>query len=582
MDRPLAPETLAAQALGHVDPTTRALIPPIHMSTTFERGPDNALVDARGYARADSPAFEEPERLLAALEGGAGSLLFSSGMAAATSIFCTLVPGDHVLVPRVVYWGVRKWLAEFAVTWGIDVEYVDTADLAALAGALRPGQTRLVWVETPANPTWDITDIAAVCAIAHEAHARVVVDSTVATPVLTRPLALGADLVMHSATKALNGHSDVLAGAVVFPADDAFVQRLRAWRRSAGNVPGPMEAWLLLRGMRTLYLRVRHSCATALALAEHLDGHRSVSAVLYPGLASHPGHAVATRQMDGGFGTMLSLRLHGGEAAALEVVSRLRLVKRATSLGGTETLVEHRKTVEGPSSPVPADLLRISVGLEAFEDLAVDLTRALDAVARSGHRGDRPASAVGVPPPAPAAGGPEELVSLVDGSLRPTAIARGGGLHFVDRQGATVRLDATGSPGAVAPMRTSIVDQVRRHDPSVESVTVMPFDAPTGARGDAPAHTETLAARIADFLDVAVNPAISAHGGRVGVASVTPEGVVMIRFDGGCQGCTLSEVTLRQGVEPLLRERFGAELTAVVDLTDHTAGRAPYFTAAKR
>ncbi len=584
MDRSLSPETLAAQAMGHVDPSTRALVTPVHMSTTFERGPDNALVDPRGYARADSPAFEEPERLLAALEGGAGALLFSSGMAAATSIFCALVPGDHVLVPRIVYWGLRKWLSEFAVSWGIDVEYVDTGDLVALRGALRHGQTRLVWVETPANPTWDITDIASVAEIAHRAHARVVVDSTVATPVLTRPLALGADLVMHSATKALNGHSDVLAGAVVFPHDDGFVQRIRAWRRSTGNVPGPMEAWLLLRGMRTLFVRVRQSCSTALALAERLDSSQFLTTVLYPGLASHPGHEIACRQMDGGFGSMLSLRLRGGEAAALEVLSRLELVKRATSLGGTETLVEHRKTVEGPSSPVPADLLRISVGLEAIDDIAADLEQALDAV-----RGWEAASASSRATTARPGPTVDPVAALVDESLRPTAIARGGGLEFVERRGSDVRLVASGSPGALAPMRSAIDRQLRGHDPSIERVIVGPFDAGDAAAAqsdDGPAQASALDERIAWFLDDSVNPAIAAHGGRVRVDAVDAvepgSATVRLRFEGGCQGCTLSEVTLRQGVEPLLRERFGAEVAAVVDVTDHRAGPAPYFTAAKR
>ncbi len=589
MDWSLSPETLAAQALGHVDPATRALVSPVHMSTTFERRPDNTLVDARGYSRADSPAFEEPERLLAALEGGAGAMLFSSGMAAATSIFCALVPGDHVLIPRIVYWGLRKWLSEFAVSWGVDVEYVDTGDLAALAGALRPGQTRLVWVETPANPTWDITDIEAVVALAHRAHARVVVDSTVSTPVLTRPLALGADLVMHSATKALNGHGDVLAGAIVFPHDDGFVQRIRAWRRSTGNVPGPMEAWLLLRGMRTLYVRVRHSCATALALAEQLDGHHCVTTVLYPGLVSHPGHEIAVRQMDGGFGTMLSVQVRGGEAAALEVLSRLELVKRATSLGGTETLVEHRKTVEGPSSPVPADLLRISVGLEALDDIAADLRQALDATASGEEPGATPrAAAVRSVPSRRLPLDP--VARLVEESLRPTAIARGGGLGFVERRDTEVHLEATGSPGALGPMRDAIDRQIRRHDPSIERVFVGPFDAiaieprpePGPGHARAPGHGHTLAERITEFLDASVNPAIAAHGGRVVVAGVAPDATVRLRFVGGCQGCTLSEVTLRQGVEPLLRERFGPEVVAVVDITDHRAGRAPYFTAAKR
>ena len=375
--RPLSPETLAAQALGRIDASTQAIVPPIHPSTTFQRQPDGSYVGGRGYARADSPAYDEPEQLIAALEGAEGCLLFASGMAAATSIFCALVPGDHVVVPRVVYWGLRKWLAEFAVPWGIDVEAVDATSLDALAAAVRPGRTRLVWLETPANPTWDVSDIAGAADIAQRAHARLAVDSTVATPVLTRPLELGADLVMHSATKYLNGHSDVLAGAVAYRADDPFVERLRSWRRGSGNVLGAFEAWLLLRGMRTLHVRVRQACRSAQRIAECLDGHPALRQVLYPGLPGHPGHEVAARQMDGGFGGMLSLRVRGDAVDALAVAARLRVIKRATSLGGVESLVEHRSSIEGPSSPVPADLLRLSVGLEDVDDLLGDLLEAL-------------------------------------------------------------------------------------------------------------------------------------------------------------------------------------------------------------
>src|SRR5205085_2490535 len=208
--------------------------------------------------------------------------------------------------------GVRKWLAEFALTWGLDVEFTDTSDLAAVAAAIRPGRTRLLWAETPANPMWEITDLAAVCELAHSAGVRVAVDNTVATPVLTRPLELGADLVVHSATKYLNGHSDVLAGAVLTARDDPFWQRVRSWRRMAGAVPGPFDAWLLQRGMRTLFLRVNRSSDTALALARRFECHPAIHRVLYPGLPSHPGHEIAARQMSGGFGGMLSIRLAGG------------------------------------------------------------------------------------------------------------------------------------------------------------------------------------------------------------------------------------------------------------------------------
>ena len=352
------PETLAAQALGHVDPSTAALVPPIHVSTTFERRPDNSYVDGRGYSRVDSPAYDEPEQLLAALEGGAGAMLYGSGMAAVAGVFGALIPGDHVLVPRVVYWGVRKWLSEYPVTLGIDVEYVDTSSVEAVAAAMRPGRTRLVWLETPANPTWEVCDVAAIAAIAHGAGARVVVDSTVAPPPIQRPLTFGADIVMHSATKYLNGHSDVLAGALVYANDDAFMQRVRAYRRGAGAVLGPFEAWLLLRGMRTLFVRVRQQCASALAIATHFETHPALDSVLYPGLQAHAGHDIAVRQMPGGFGGMMSILVRGNDRDAIEVAARMSIFKRATSLGGVESLVEQRRSVEGPSSPVPENLLR--------------------------------------------------------------------------------------------------------------------------------------------------------------------------------------------------------------------------------
>lgn len=549
MDDPkLAAETLAAQALGEIDPTTQALVPPLHMSSTFQRQTDGSYVDGRAYARADSPAYDEPERLLARLEHGAGAMVFATGMAAATSIFCALQPGDHVIVSRVVYFGLRKWLATFATSWGIDVEYGDTGDLDALARALRPGRTRLVWIETPANPTWDVTDIAGAAEVAHRAGARLVADSTVATPVLTRPLELGADLVMHSATKYLNGHSDVLAGAVVYRQDDPFAQRIRAWRREAGNTLGPFEAWLLLRGMRTLFLRVRHQCATALTIAEHFEGHPALADVLYPGLATHPGHHIAARQMNGGFGGMLSLRVAGNEAEASAVAARVRLIKRATSLGGTESLIEHRRSVEGPSSPVPGDLLRLSIGLEDPADLIADLEQALEPLA---HR-----SPVAVPA-LHAAG------DLLATSLRPTVIARGGDLELLHVTDGVATLAMSGSPGAVTPMASAITAQLTHHDPTITSVSFGP--EPT-----------TVEAILADQI----NPSVAAHGGRVELVSFV-EGVASIRFEGRCVGCTMAEVTLRQGIEVILR-RQASGVVALLDVTDHSTATDPFYTPAKR
>ena len=378
MDLPhLQPASAAAQALGLVDETTRAIIPALHPSTTFLRDADNQFRSGRVYARAENPTFEPAEALLAHLEHGAGALLFSSGMAAATTVFMALRPGDHVVAPRVMYWALRHWLLGHATAWGLSVDLVDMDDPAALARAVQPGRTKLVWIETPANPTWVITDIAAAAETAHRAGARLAVDSTTASPVLTQPLALGADLVMHSATKYLNGHSDVVAGALVTARDDEFWARLKSGRKNGGAIPGAFEAWLLLRGMRTLYLRVPAACRGAQRIAEHFAAHPQIAAVLYPGLPAAPGHAVAARQMRGGFGGMLSVRVAGGEAAAIAVAARVRLWKRATSLGGVESLIEHRASVEGAHSPTPPDLLRLSVGIEDAGDMIADLEQAL-------------------------------------------------------------------------------------------------------------------------------------------------------------------------------------------------------------
>jgi cystathionine gamma-synthase len=371
-------ETIAAQAGGKIDPASGALIPPVHPSTTYERAADNSFPHGRIYSRPENPTYAAAAETITALEGGAETLLFSSGMAAATAVFLALSPGDHVVAPKVMYWSLRAWLLEFATRWGLRVELVDTTDLAALEAAVRPGETRLVWVETPANPLWSVTDIAAAAAIAKKAGALLAVDSTAASPVLTRPLELGADLVVHSASKYLNGHSDVVAGAVVAARRDEFWSRIETILRRNGAVLGPFEAWLLQRGLRTLFVRVRAQSASAQTLAERLAVHDDIVEVLYPGLESFAGHAAAARQMRGGFGGMLSIRVKGGEAAAIAVAAHLRIWKRATSLGGVESLVEHRASVEGPDTPVPNDLLRLSVGLEAVDDLFGDLSQAFD------------------------------------------------------------------------------------------------------------------------------------------------------------------------------------------------------------
>jgi cystathionine gamma-synthase len=298
-------------------------------------------------------------------------------MASATAVFRALLrPGDHVVAQRVMYFGLRAWLVRFAEQWKIELDLVDAARPEEFERAVRRGKTRLVWVETPANPSWDVVDLAAVAAVAHERGALLAVDSTCATPVLTRPIEHGADLVMHAATKYLNGHSDVLAGALVTAKKDDAWAALRQYRHDDGACLGAFEAWLLLRGMRTLYARVERQSATALELARRLERLPGVR-VLYPGLPSHPGHAIARRQMQGGFGGMMSIRLDAGAAAALAAAGRMNIFVRATSLGGVESLVEHRATAEGANTVSPPDLLRLSIGIEDVEDLWSDLEQAL-------------------------------------------------------------------------------------------------------------------------------------------------------------------------------------------------------------
>ncbi len=376
----LKPSTLAAQALGWRDPSTGALVPSVIPSAPYERAPDGSYPGGHTYTRDQNPTYEQAEALLAALEGGVGAMLFSSGMAAATTVFETLESGAHVIAPRQMYWTLRRWLEQLSAAGRIALDFVPNGDLESLTATIRPGQTKIVWVETPSNPTCDITDIAASAEIAHAAGARLVVDGTVATPVLCRPLLLGADLVMHSATKQLNGHSDVLAGALVARTDDELWRQVGHDRSYRGAVLGPFEAWLLLRGMRTLFLRVPAAAGTAQRVAEMLAQHAGIVQVMYPGLLRHPGHAVAARQMRGGYGMMVSFRPAGGEAVAKQIVGALRLFRNATSLGGVESLVEHRAPVEGPGTTVPDDLIRLSLGIEDADDLVSDLEQALAGV----------------------------------------------------------------------------------------------------------------------------------------------------------------------------------------------------------
>ena len=577
----LAPETVAAQALGRIDPETRALVPPIHVSTTYERDADGGFRSGRAYTRPHNPTYDEPEALLKTLERGHDCLLFSSGMAACTAVFQALLPGDHVVAPRVMYWALRKWLVDFALPWGLEVDFVETGDPDALAAAMRRGRTRLVWIETPANPTWAITDIATAAEIAHGVHARLAVDNTISTPVLTRPMELGADLVVHSASKYLNGHSDVLAGAIVCAREDAFWQRIRAWRRDAGAMLGPFEAWLLLRGMRTLFVRVARCSESALAIARHFEGDARIGQVLYPGLNNHPGHAVAGRQMRPGFGGMLSLRHKHGEAAAMATAASVAVFKRATSLGGVESLIEHRAGIEGPGTPVPADLLRLSIGLESTADLIADLEQALE----------RSASAVVVRAPDAVAGpahdaGPTEgeepavrrLRTLVERQIRPLVVQRGGDLSWGGYAGGVLELAYAGSPGAALAARQDIRDTIAHYAPEVLDVRLVALRAEAA---EAPPSTapESLLAQVQRALDEHVNPAVRRHDGLVRLAGVE-DNTVSIRFEGRCQGCAMADVTLRQGVEVILKEQVPG-IAMIVDLTDHAAGSNPYFSPRK-
>jgi cystathionine gamma-synthase len=372
-----APSTDCAQALHVIDTVSGGIIPPLQPSTTFARRADYELLSGRVYTRDEGPTGEPAEQLLARLEEGAGAMLFASGMASATAVFRALCrPGDHIVAQNVMYFGLRAWLKRLAAQWQLELDLVDASRTDELRRVVRRGKTRIVWIETPSNPTWDVVDIAAAAEIAHGAGALLGVDSTVATPVFTRPLEHGADLVMHAATKYLNGHSDVLAGALVTARADEAWQTLHRYRHDDGACLGTFEAWLLLRGMRTLFPRVEKQSATALELARRLERLPGVS-VLYPGLPSHPGHEVARRQMSGGFGGMLSIRLAEGRAAALAAAGKMEVFLRATSLGGVESLVEHRETAEGPETISPPDLLRLSIGIEDVEDLWQDLEQAL-------------------------------------------------------------------------------------------------------------------------------------------------------------------------------------------------------------
>lgn len=351
------------------------MTPPIHLSTTFERAPDGSYPRGHLYGRNSNPNRAELEACLAALEGGRAAAAFASGSAATMTVFQALAPGDHVVAPVDAYHGTVRLLRERFAPWGLEATFVDTADPEEIRRAIRR-TTRLVWIETPSNPLWKVTDIARVADLARAASAILVCDNTVATPVLQRPLALGADLVVHATTKYLGGHGDVVGGAVIARVDDERFDRIRTLQAAGGAVPSPFDCWLVRRGIRTLPYRMRAHSDNAAKVAAFLAGHGRVEAVHYPGLPHHPGHEVAARQMTG-FGGMVSFQVRGDRSHAMTVAARVRLFTRATSFGGTESLIEHRASIEGPGSRTPENLLRLSVGLEHADDLVADLHRAL-------------------------------------------------------------------------------------------------------------------------------------------------------------------------------------------------------------
>ncbi|TCT21898.1 trans-sulfuration enzyme family protein [Thermomonas haemolytica] len=369
------PNTLAVHAGQQPDPATGAVAPPIHLATTFRHGPAGERLAGYEYQREGNPTNDRLREALTALEGGATALTFASGMAAMTTLLESLPAGSRVLFPDDCYSGLRMLFTEFLPERGLHVETVDMGDLDAVRAACAT-PVSLLWIETPSNPLLKISDIAALAILGHAAGAMVVVDNTFATPLLQRPLALGADIVMHSTTKYFGGHSDVLGGALVFARDDAFARKVAHRLHVTGAVLAPFSAWLTLRGCRSLGARMAMHCANARKLAEFLAAHPAVERVNWPGLPSHPGHAVAAKQMRE-FGAMLSVELRGGREAALAVAGRLRIFTNATSLGGCESLVEHRASVEGAHPRSPQDLLRISVGLEDARDLVADFAQAL-------------------------------------------------------------------------------------------------------------------------------------------------------------------------------------------------------------
>lgn len=375
-NRNLRPETIAAQSLHAIDPATGAVTPPIHLATTYSRDENYALIGDE-YQRSSSPTQRQAEALLASLEKGADCMLYPSGMAAIFALVQTVSRGGHVVAPNAMYYGARVWLKKLEAEGRISLSLVEMAKAGELQKAVVTGKTELVWIETPSNPMWDVTDIAEAAHIAHAVGAILGVDATVTGAVTTNPIAFGADIVFHSVTKYLNGHSDVLGGALITREKNARWDALRNLRSKESAPLAPFECWLLMRGLRTLFVRYRESSANAKAIARHFASHPKMQEVIYPGLATHPGYEVAKKQMLDGFGGMMSFLLKTDFAGARKFCTKLTVIVPATSLGGCESLVEHRKTIEGAESPVPDNLVRLSIGIENINDLIADIEQAL-------------------------------------------------------------------------------------------------------------------------------------------------------------------------------------------------------------
>jgi cystathionine gamma-synthase len=367
-------ETIAVHAGHAVDPATGAVSAPIHLSTTFERDVEGSYSRGFMYTRNDNPNRRALEQGISALEGGQAAAAFASGTAAAMALFQALAPGDHVLAHVDAYYGTSRLLRETFLQWGLEADFIDMSDIKAVKKALR-SKTKLAWAETPSNPLLKIVDLAAVADVVHAGGARCVCDNTWA-PTVQRPFDLGVDLILHSTTKYFGGHCDVLGGIIVAKADDEFFERVRRIQYCGGAVPSPFDCWLVLRGMRTLPWRMRAHSENAMKVASFLAQHQQVEHVHYPGLSSHPEHELATKQMSL-YGGMLSCEVKGGRKPAMDVAAKTKIFTRATSLGGVESLIEHRASIEGPGTTSPEGLLRLSIGLENADDLIEDLDQAL-------------------------------------------------------------------------------------------------------------------------------------------------------------------------------------------------------------